>query len=175
MINTVARLGRRVAPKGPDLTVNPTGIFRNDLAEGISLDGDLLSSFDLLIQFDQKFDESALGREDRKSAIADKDARIFRGPAHRTGDHSVMLEHVHRAFNEQGNLLEVQDARVADLGRERWNAHFDKRIRKKSRIAGIIEDLIDGVEFCHRPDLGDVHFGKMKCGDVHSGRPGMKI
>ena len=71
----VARLRCRIAPKGPDLTGNATGVFRNDLAEGIALNGNLLSSFDLFIQFDQKFDESALGREDRKSAITDKDAR----------------------------------------------------------------------------------------------------
>ena len=79
----VARLGCRVAPKGSDLTGNATGVFRNDLAEGIALNGNLLSSFHLFIQFDQKLDEPALGREDRKSAIADKNARnLFRsGPS----------------------------------------------------------------------------------------------
>ena len=86
-----------------------------------------------------------------------------------------MLENVHRALDEEGDLLEVQDARVADLRRERRDAHLDKRVGKKSRIAGIIEDLIDRIQFCHRSDLGDIHLGKMKCSDVYSGCPGVKI
>ena len=61
---TVARLGCGVASKGPDLAVDAACVFRNDLAEGVALDGNLLPGRDLFIEFDQKLNESAVGRED---------------------------------------------------------------------------------------------------------------
>src|SRR4051794_10716180 len=48
-------------------------IFRNHFAETVALDGHLLSGFDLVIELDQMLDEPALGCEDRKRTVTDKD------------------------------------------------------------------------------------------------------
>ena len=68
-----------------------------------------------------------------------------------------MLEDVHRAFHEQRDHLEVQDARSADLRREGRDAHVDERVVQDTGIDMIVEDLADGIELHHRLDLGHIH------------------
>ena len=72
-------------------------------------------------------------------------------------------------------ILKVQDACSADLRRERWDPHVDKRIMQDTGIHVIVEDLADGVEFRHRPDLWHIHAGDIECGDIESGCPGMEV
>jgi hypothetical protein len=56
----VAGLGCRVATQARHLSRNAAGVLCDDLAEAIALDRDFLSSFDLVVQLDQMFDEPAL-------------------------------------------------------------------------------------------------------------------
>ena len=50
----------------------------------------------------------------------------------------MMLEDVHSAFHEQGDHLDVQDARGADLRRKGRDARVDKRVVKDTRIYMIV-------------------------------------
>ena len=57
-----------------------------------------------------------------------------------------MLEHVHRALDEQRDQRVVQDARGADLGREGGNAHCDQRVGQETGIGRVVEDVVDGKQ-----------------------------
>ena len=107
--------------------------------------------------------------------IADKDSHVLACTSYRPRKNAVMLEDVHCAFHEQGDHLAVQDARRADLRRERRDTHVDKRVMEDTGIGVISEDLADRVELHHRFNLGYVHAGEVECGDIESGRAGMEI
>ena len=69
----------------------------------------------------------------------------------------------------------IQDTRGTDLRRESRDAHINERVRQESGIGRVVEDLIDRIQLRHRPDLGQVHPGKMKRRYIHPSRPGMEI
>ena len=115
----VAGLGHCIAALARYLSSHAACILRNHFAEAVALDGHLLSGFDLVVELDQMLDDPARGGQDRERAVADKDSHVLACAAHRPGNDAVMLEDVHRAFHEQRDHLEVQDARSADLRRKR--------------------------------------------------------
>src|SRR5215471_212346 len=73
----VAWLGHCVAALARYLSSHAACIFRNHLAEAIALDGNLLSGFDLVVEFDQMLNEAARGGQDRVRAVADKDSHVL--------------------------------------------------------------------------------------------------
>src|SRR4051812_21229101 len=50
----------------------------------------------------------------------------------RSGDDTMVLEHVHRTLYEQGDHLTVEDARGTNLGGERGSAGGDERVCHES-------------------------------------------
>ena len=80
-----------------------------------------------------------------------------------------------RAFDEAGDPVVIEDARGADLGTEGRDACLDERVVQYAGIGRIIEDLADGIEIQHRPDLGDAHFADVEIRDPETGRPGVEI
>lgn len=55
----IARFGHCIAALAGYLSGHATRILRNHLTEAIALDGNLLSGFDLIVEFDQVFNETA--------------------------------------------------------------------------------------------------------------------
>src|SRR4051794_33789991 len=74
-----AGLGRRIRAPGCHLAGHSTGILRNDLAEGIALDRNLVADVDLVVQPDQQLDESTLGRQDDVGVVGDEQVRVLAG------------------------------------------------------------------------------------------------
>ena len=58
----VAWLGHCIAALARYFSGHAACIFRNHLTEAIALDGNLLSGFDLVVEFDQMLNETARGR-----------------------------------------------------------------------------------------------------------------
>src|SRR5262249_47087204 len=52
-------------------------ILFNPLAKTIALDGNLLSGFDLVVEFDQMLNEPARRGQDRERAVTDKDSHVL--------------------------------------------------------------------------------------------------
>jgi Tripartite tricarboxylate transporter family receptor len=171
----IAGLCHRVAALAGYLAGDAACIFRNHFAEAVALDGNLLSGFDFVVELDEVLDQPPLGCENWERTVADKDTHVLACATHWPGKHAVMLEDIHCPFHEKRDHLEVQDARSADLRRKGRNAHVDERVVQDTRIHVVIEDLADGVEFRHRPDLGNIHSGDIECGDIESGCSGMEI
>jgi hypothetical protein len=128
-----------------------------------------------LSELDQMLDEPALGCHNRECIVADKNAHVLACACHRPGNDAPMLEDVHRAFHEQRDHLEVQDASRADLRRKGRDADVDKRIMQDTGIHMIVEDLADWVQFQHRLDLGHIHAAKIERGDIETSCPGMEV
>src|SRR5215467_9548827 len=170
-----ARLGCCVGATSHDLAGHPARVFGHYFAKRVALDSNLLPGFDLVVQLDQKLNESAMSCKDSVAAVGDEDVRVLPGAAHRTGDNPVVLEHIHCAFHEQRDHAEVQDACSANLGRECRDAHIDECVREESGICGVVEDLVDGKELRHRPDFGQLHPGKIERCCIETCSPGMKI
>lgn len=139
-----AWLGRRIAPTRRDLASDFGCILRDDFAEGVALDGNLLPNLDLVVQLDQKLNESAMCRKDCMGAIADEDASVPPGASHRAGNDSIALKHIHRAFHEQWNHFGIEDAGGTNLRRDRRNPNIDEGVRKQRRVGGVVEYLTDG-------------------------------
>src|SRR6516162_4030664 len=137
----IARLGHGIAALAHYLSSHAACILRNDLTEAIALDGNLLSGFDLVVEFDQMLNETARGGQDRVRAVADKDSHVLAGTSHWPGNDAVMLEDVHCAFHEERDHLGVQDARSADLRCEGRDAHIHQRVVQDSGIYMMVEDL----------------------------------
>src|SRR4029077_1889643 len=111
----VAGLGHCVAALARYLSGHAACILRNHLAEAIALDGNLLSGFNLVVEFDQMLNEPARSGQDWERAVTDKDSHFLACTSHRPGNDTVMLKDVHCAFHEQENHLEVQRPRRAYL------------------------------------------------------------
>src|SRR4029450_9569506 len=73
----VAGLGHCIAALARYLSRHAACILRNHLAEAIALDGNLLSGFDLVFEFDQMLNETARGGQDRVRAVTDKDSQVL--------------------------------------------------------------------------------------------------
>src|SRR5215813_12360068 len=142
----VAGLGHYIAALARYLAVHAARVLGNDSTEAVALDGHLLARFDLVVELHQMLDDPACGGQDRERAVADKDSHVLPRTAHRPGDDTVMLEDVHRAFDEQGNHLEIQHARGADLRRKGRDAHVHERVMQDTGIYVVVEDLADGIE-----------------------------
>src|SRR4029077_20335319 len=142
----IARLGHCIAALVRYLSGHAACILRNHLTEAIALDGNLLSGFDLVVEFDQMLNEPARSGQDRVRAVADKDSHVLACTSHWPGNDAVMLEDVHCAFHEERDHLGVQDARSADFRREGRDAHVHKRVVQDTGIYMIVEDLADGIE-----------------------------
>src|SRR5262250_3754864 len=84
------RLGCCVWAASHDLTGNPARVFGHYFAKRVALDGNLLPDFDLVVQLDQKLNESAMSCKDSVPAVGDEDVRVSPGAAHRTGDNPVV-------------------------------------------------------------------------------------
>src|SRR5262245_66104361 len=91
----VARLGHCIAALTRYLSGHAACILRNDLAEAIALDGNLLSGFDLVVEFDQMLNEPTRAGQDRERAVTDEDSHVLACTSHWTGNDAVMLEDVH--------------------------------------------------------------------------------
>src|SRR5262249_10707115 len=146
----VAWLGHCIAALARYLPGDAACIFRNDLAEAIALNGNLLSGFDLVVELDQMLNEPARGGEDRKRTVTAKDSHVLACTSHWPGNDAVMLQDVHRAFHEERDHLGVQDARSSDFRREGRDADVHKRVVQNTRIYMVVEDLADGIELHHR-------------------------
>src|SRR5262249_49614795 len=171
----VAGLGPCIAALARYLSGHAARILCNHLTEAITLDGDLLSGFDLVVESDQMLNEPARGGQDRERAVTDKDSHVLACTSHWPGHDAVMLENVHCAFHEERDLLGVQDARSADFRREGRDAHVHKRVVQDTGIYMIVEDLADGIELHHRLDLGHIHAANIECGDFESGCPRVEV
>src|SRR6201996_9530061 len=94
----VAGLGHRVATLARYLSGHAACIFRNHFAEGVALDGDLLSGFERVVELDQMLDEPALGCQDRERTVADENTHVLSCTSQWPGKEAMMLEYVHCAF-----------------------------------------------------------------------------
>src|SRR5262249_26116464 len=171
----VAGLGHCIAALARYLSSHAARVLCNHLAEAITLDGNLQSDFDLVVEFDQMLNEPARGGQDRERAVTDKDSHVLACTSHWPGNDAVMLEDVHCAFHEERDHLRVQDARSADFRREGGDAHVHKRVVQDTGIYMIVEDLADGIELHHRLDLGHIHTANIECGDFESGCPSVEV
>src|SRR5690349_8696556 len=130
----IARLRHCIASLARNLSGHAACIFRNHLAKAIALDGNLLSGFDLVVEFDQMLNETACGGQDRVRAVADKDTHVLACTSHGSGNDAVIPKDVHCAFHEERDHLRVQDARSADFRREGRDAYVHKRVVEDTRI-----------------------------------------
>ena len=55
------------------------------------------------------------------------------------------------------------------------DARVDERVVQDAGIDRIVEDLADGIELHHRPDLGHVHLADIEGRDLEAGRPGVEV
>src|SRR5262249_33710385 len=72
----VAGLGHCIAALARYLSSHAARVLCNHLAEAITLDGNLLSGFDLVVEFDQMLNEPAGGGQDRERTVTDKDSHV---------------------------------------------------------------------------------------------------
>ena len=67
-------------------------------------------------------------------------------------NHAVVLQDIQRAVDEQGNHVQIQPPRRANLGGETGNAGFDERVVENTGIDGTVPDQRHGIEHHHRLD-----------------------
>src|SRR4029450_2722787 len=135
----IAGLGHCIAALARYLSGHAARILRDHLAEAITLDGNLLSGFDLVVDFAQMLNEPARRGQDRERAVTDKDSYVLARTSHWPGNDPIMLEDVHCAFHEERDHLGVQDARSADFRGEGRDAHVHKRVVQNTGIYMIVE------------------------------------
>jgi hypothetical protein len=85
----------------------------------------------LLVQFHQNFDKSAVGCKESAPAVGNKNVGVPSRTANRADDDPVIFENIHRAFHEPGDHSVVQNARSTDLGRERRYPGINKAFARR--------------------------------------------
>ena len=65
-------------------------------------------------------------------------------------------------------IFSIEDARSADLRRERGNASLHEGVVQHTRIDRIVKDLADGIQLQHRPDGRHAHFPDIECRDLET-------
>src|SRR6185437_12402528 len=108
-------------------------------------------------------DDTTRGGQDRVRAVTDKDSHVLGCTSHWPGNDAVMLEDVHRAFHEERDHLDVQDARGSDFRREGGDADVHEGVVQDTGIHMIVEDLADGRELHHCLDAGHIHAANIEC------------
>src|ERR1700749_1192782 len=104
----VAGLGHCLAALARYLSGHAACILRNHLAEAIALDGNLLSGFDLVFEFDQMLNETARGGQDWVRAVTNKDSFVLVCTSHGPAIYAVIREAVHWACHEARDHLRIQ-------------------------------------------------------------------
>ena len=107
--------------------------------------------------------------------LRDEDVGINGGASDLSGDHAVVLEDVHCAFDEDRNHLEIELPRHTHLGRKRGNSRIDVGVVQHAWVDRVVPDDRNWVEHHHGPHVRDAHVTDMKGGCVQARGPGMEV
>ena len=124
---------------------------------------------------DQPFDETSLATHHGINILTDQHIGVDGGAPDRARNHSVVLEDIKRAIYEQGNHVQIEPPRRANLGGETGNASFDESVVQHTGIDRIVPDQRHGIEHHHRLDLRDAHVADVKGGSVDASGARMEI